>query len=230
MAHLHDLDVPFRTRLDLLRIGTERAARDGVFTAKVPGDRALLVVDQIACAAKGMTWEEHGELVDRKYNAARRRAGIGGALEWNVGAFSVDRAARDPARVPFASYPLPSVVCARLIGDYTIFVVETNGQVLAAALREAGINAEWVRPSAPGELALGEVLIEMKAKTGWPAGGGLTAELSRTLQMRQFELDRYLIEMVEQGTWIEGIRYLLGAHEIEGRPWPTYRDEYLTWV
>jgi hypothetical protein len=231
MARLCDLDVPFKTHLDLLRTGTERAARDGAFAAKVPGNRAILVIDMIACAAKGLDPEQHSSIVDRKFGAARRRAEIATRLEWNVSALSVDRTGRDPARVPFASYPLHSVACARLIGDYSVFAVETNGQALAAALSDAGLNAEWVRPATIGELAPGEVLIEMKTKTGWPIGNrGMTIEWSRTLQLRQFELDRYLIEMLEQDTWIEGIRYLLHQYDIDGRPWPTYEDEHLTWA
>ncbi len=44
-ARLFDVDVPFRTHLDLLALGTERAAREGIFAARVRGDRALLVTD-----------------------------------------------------------------------------------------------------------------------------------------------------------------------------------------
>jgi integrase len=89
-----------------------------------------------------MTAEEHGELVDREYNAALRRAGIGGNLEWNIAALSVDRAARNHARVPFASYPLHSVVCARLIGDYTVSAVETmDRNELGALLVAAGLGS-----------------------------------------------------------------------------------------
>jgi hypothetical protein len=44
-ARLFDLDVPFKTHLDLLALGTERAAREGIFAARVRGDRALLVTD-----------------------------------------------------------------------------------------------------------------------------------------------------------------------------------------
>lgn len=231
MARLCDLAVPFKTHLDLLRTGTERAASEGVFAAKVPGNRAMLVIDMIACAARGLDPDQHGSIIDRKYGAARRRAGIANGLEWNVGALSIDRTGRDPARVPFASYPLHSAACARLIGDYTVFAIETNAQALTAALSGAGLDAEWVRAATDGELTPGEVLIEMKAKTGWPIGNrGTSIEWSRTLQLRRFELDRYLVEMVEQDTWIEGIRYLLHQYDLEGRPWPTYQDEYLTWA
>jgi hypothetical protein len=55
-------------------------------------------------------------------------------------------------------------------------------------------------------------------------------ELSRTLQMCRFELDRYLIELFDQDTRIEGIRYLLADRQIEGRPWPHYRGEDQVWL
>jgi hypothetical protein len=55
-------------------------------------------------------------------------------------------------------------------------------------------------------------------------------ELKRTLQMRRSALDRYLIEMIEQDTWIEGMRYMLADSNMEGRPWPTYRDEDQVWI
>lgn len=44
-ARLFDVDVQFKTHLDLLALGTERAARDGIFAVRVRGDRALLVTD-----------------------------------------------------------------------------------------------------------------------------------------------------------------------------------------
>ena len=44
-ARLFNLDVPVRTHLDLLALGTERAAREGIFAARMRGDRALLVTD-----------------------------------------------------------------------------------------------------------------------------------------------------------------------------------------
>jgi hypothetical protein len=53
MQRLHDLDIPFKTHLDLLRTGTERAARGGIFTVKGPGARALAVTDLHGCGIKG---------------------------------------------------------------------------------------------------------------------------------------------------------------------------------
>ncbi|MGE5288182.1 MAG: hypothetical protein ACM3ML_13490 [Micromonosporaceae bacterium] len=148
---------------------------------------------------------------------------------------------RDPTRVPFAAYPLDPVACARIIGDYAIFIVETSGPALADSLRRAGIDAQWVLPPTQQyrELQPGEVVMEMTARTSAPVpehiirayGPGVTAELSRTLQMQRSELDKYLIELLDQATWIEGIRYLLADHQFgDGRPWPHYRDEDQTWA
>jgi hypothetical protein len=151
-ARLYDIDLPYKTHLDVLRLGTERAARDGIFTAKLPGDRALLVTDLFGCTADGWTDDEWPDAVGRKFTAALRRAGIGDDRQWHVMATSLDSVSRDPARVPFAAYPLHPVVCARIIGDYAIFHVETDGPALADSLRRAGIDTRSVlpRPSSTG--------------------------------------------------------------------------------
>lgn len=44
-------------------------------------------------------------------------------------AISLDSVSHFPVRVPFASYPLHPVACARIIGDYTVFNAETSGPV-----------------------------------------------------------------------------------------------------
>ena len=239
-ARLQDLDVPFKTHLDVLRVGTERAATEGIFVAKLPGDRALFVTDIYGCNAQGWSEEEFADRLDRKFTAALRRAGIGPDRTWNIHATSLDSVSRDPLRVPFAAYPLHPVACARLIGDLAVFFVETNGPALADSLRRAGIQARWVRPPGGSELKPGEVLMEMTAKASAAVPDAiaervlhrrdLRMELSRTLQMCRSELDRYLIEIIEQHTWIEGMRYMLANHLIDGRPWPHYRDEDNVWV
>jgi hypothetical protein len=156
-------------------------------------------------------------------------------------ATSLDSVARDPGRVPFAAYPLHPVACARIIGDYAIFHVETSGPALADSLCRAGIDARWVLTlaSGPRELRPGEVVMEMTARTVTPApphisralGPSITLEFSRTLQMCRSELDRYLIELLDQNTWIEGVRYLLADYQFgDGRPWPHYRGEDQVWV
>jgi hypothetical protein len=108
---------------------------------------------------------------------------------------------------PFAAYPLHPAACARLIGDLAVFTVETSGPALAKSLRDAGFETRWVRPpDAVGDLAPGEVVMELSVITGSQLlPGGLRAEATSTLQMRRSVLDQYLIELVDQDTWIEGL-------------------------
>jgi hypothetical protein len=170
-ARLYELDLPYHTYLDVLRLGTERAARDGIFTAKLPGARALLVTDIYGYTAGGRTGGEWPDAANRKFTAALRRAGISDDRQWHVTATSLDSVSRNPARLPFAAYPLHPVACARIIGDYAIFHVETSGPALADSLRRAGIDARWVLPPAQQyrELQPGEVVMEIITKTATPA-------------------------------------------------------------
>jgi len=239
-ARLYDLDLPYKNHLEVLNDGTKRAAADGLFTAKLPGDRALFVTDIYGFTTRGWKEDEWPDAIRRKFTPALRRAGIGDDRRWHVTATSLDSVSRDPMRVPFAAYPLPSVTCARIIGDYAVFNVETSGPALAEALRRAGLDAQWVVPPAEGptELQPGQVVMNITTTAVAPAPPGLvralhrpgvTMELTRTLQMRRSELDRYLIELLDQNTWIEGIRYLLADYQVEGRPWPHYRGEDQVW-
>jgi hypothetical protein len=227
-ARLFDVDVQFKTHLDLLDIGTKRAAREGIFAARVRGDRALLVTDIYGCNAQGWTEEEFAERLESKFSAARRRAGLGPRQPSDIHATSLDSVSRDPQRVPLAAYPLHPVACARLIGDLAVFTVETSGPTLAKPLGSAGFNARWVRPpGAVGDLAPGEVAMEISVITGSQLlPGGLRAEASSTLQVRRSALDQYLIEFVDQDTWIRGLRRMIADPSAQGRPWPTSRPRH----
>jgi hypothetical protein len=236
-ARLYDLNVQFKAHLEILRLGTERAAKNGFFTAKLPGDRALLVSDLCGYSLKGWSDEEWAQRLQRKHTAALRRAGIGPDRTWNIHATSMDSVSRDPTRVPFAAYPLQPLACARIIGDLTIFHVETSAIALERSVRAAGIDAKWVRPAGGRELGSGEVLMNMSTRArstmvgkllGGPADLGL--QVTRTLQMKRSDLDHYLIEMLDQDTWLEGIRYMLADSALNGRPWPHYRGEHQVWL
>jgi hypothetical protein len=231
-ARLFDVDVQFRTHLDLLALGTERAARDGIFAARVRGERALLVTDIYGCSQQGWTGEQFTERLERKFSAARRRAGLGPRQGFDVHATSMDSVSRDPQRVPFAAYPLHPVACARLIGDLAVFTVETSGTALATSLHDAGFQTRWVRPpEAVGDLAPTEVVMDLTVITGSQLlPSGLRAEATSTLQVRRSALDQYLIELVNQDTWIKGMRRMIADPSAQGRPWPTYRGEDRVWL
>jgi len=236
---LYDLDVPFNTHLEILRDGTRRATSDGIFAARVPGDRALLVTDFLGCNAQGWTDEQYQERIEKAYAGALRRANLTDDPEWLITATSMDLVSRDPVRVPFAAYPLHPVICARIIGDYTVFNVITSGPALEDSMRRAGIEARWVRPPGSGELTPGEVVMEMTARTSFPVPEatarilhrpGLRAEHVRTLQMRRSELDMYLIQLLDQNTWLQGVNYMLADPLLNRRPWPHFRGEDNIWA
>ncbi|MEV7886951.1 hypothetical protein ACWD3I_29480 [Streptomyces sp. NPDC002817] len=227
---LHNIDTPLRTHMGLLQTATQRAATDGIFAAKAPGSRALIAVDLHGVTSQEWTREEFRQRVARQWNAARRRARIGDQPDLNMHATSLDTVSRDPLRVPWGVYPIHPVAAARLIGDVMTLTVETSGPSLAADLTARGISAQWVRPPGTGELMVGDVLMEIHRQTEWRAPNGLTAQISRTLQLKRSEMDRYLIELMDQDCWAAGIQHLLLSPDTSERPWPVFRDEGHTWL
>lgn len=226
---LYDLDIPLATHLNLLDVATGKAADEGIFAMKVPGSRALVVVDLLGCQARGWDADEFAERFDRQHAAALRRAGINSQHDQHVSATSLDAVSRDPLRVPWGIYPIQPIAAARLIGDVSIVTIETSGPALASDLQRAGIDAAWTLPAGSPDLVAGQVVMEMRSESRTPLGKQ-DMVLSRTLQLQRSELDRYLIELVDQKCWIPGIRYLLGSPGTPGRPWPVYRDEHLVWA
>ncbi|MFE0087693.1 hypothetical protein [Streptomyces sp. NPDC058991] len=230
---LHDLDLPLRTHLDVLREASERAAADGIYVTAVPGSRVLSFVDQYGCVQQGLSSARFNERLEQTVGAVLQRSGIAaGREDHNIHATSMDSTARDPLRVPWGNYPLHSVACARLIGDYAVMTVETSGPDLTRLLQVAGLDARWVRPPGKTNLQQGEVVMEIQRQEELRAvalPGGLKMTPGWTLQMRRSELDRYLIELLQPGSWVAGIKHVLAARQA-GRPWPHYRNEHEIWV
>ncbi|WP_433894216.1 hypothetical protein [Streptomyces sp. CA-111067] len=230
---LHDLDLPLRTHMNLLSDALQQAAAEGIYSTPVPGSRILSVVDQFGCSQQGMSSAVFNERLQQSYGAALRSAGIAtGREDHNIHATSIDSTARDPLRVPWANYPLQPATCARLIGDYASVTVETSGPALARLLEVSGLDARWVRPPGKADLKQGEVLMEVHHQEQLRAvalPGGFTMTPGWTLQMRRSELDRYLIELLQPGTWVAGIKHVLAARQA-GQPWPHYRNEHEIWV
>jgi hypothetical protein len=229
---LRELDLPLCTHLDLLRTATEQAAAEGLHVTDVPGSRVLAVLDQYG-AQQALPPEQFDQRLDESFSVALRNAGIGERREDNIHATSLDSTAGDPLRVPWANYPLHPVVCARLIGDYAVMTVETSGPVLARLLQVAGLDARWVRPPRHKDLQPGEVVMEIRRQEHLRTvllPGGLTVTPGRTLQVCRSELDRYLIELLDLGSWVAGLEHLLAATAQVGRPWPHYRNEEEVWA
>jgi hypothetical protein len=191
------------------------------------------------CAARGWTLNDFHERAERKIQARLRQAGLTDDRQLHINATSFDSVSRDPLRVPFAAYPLHPVACARIIGDLTVFTVETSGPALADSMRRAGIDARWVRERSRDELKPREVVMEMATRSPfrvpgevgrWIREAGKEAEHVRGLQMQRSEIDMYLIQLLNQETWIGGIRYMLNDAGLKARPWPHYRCEDEVWV
>jgi hypothetical protein len=82
-----------------------------------------------------------------------------------------------------------------------------------------------------GDLAPGEVVMDLTVITGSQLlPGGLRAEATSTLQVRRSALDQYLIELVEQDIWIQGMKRMIADPSAQGRPWSTYRGEDQVWL
>jgi hypothetical protein len=229
---LHNLDLPLRTHLDQLRTGIEHAAVDGIYATDIPGCRALMVIDQSACATKGMTLDNFNSESNAAFDSALSRAGIEARRDLSIHSTSLDSAALDPQRVPWGNYPLHPIACARIIGDYTVVFVETSGPKLAHLLGLTGLDARWVRPPGNGELAPGEVVMEIHREDRLRSvtlPNGFSMVPGKVLQMRRAELDRYLIELLKPGPWAAGIKHLVEKME-SGQPWPHYRNEHEVWV
>ena len=176
------------------------------------------MTDIYGCNAQGWTEEEFAEQLDRKSSAARRRAGLGPRQPSDICATSMDRVSRDPQRVPFAAYPLHPVACARLIGDLAVFTVETSGPTLADSLGSAGFNARSVRPpGAVGDLALGEVVMELSVITGSQLlPGGLRTSGRRhestspgACQCCAMGIPGIAIQPVDEGNSESAVRFLI---------------------
>lgn len=125
---------------------------------------------------------------------------------------SDDMVARSPIQPPWAIYPLPPVMCANLITDLAIYVVDLSSEPLLAALRSVGLGAEWVLPQGQETLEQGQVIL--RAYHG-----------SHGVEVKPSDMQRLLLELVDVRTWAESIKRLLTLDGVSGHPWPYYPDE-----
>jgi hypothetical protein len=115
-------------------------------------------------------------------------------------------------------YPMPPLTCACLIVDALMYTVTISSESLLGALDDAGIQARWSLPSGLEQLQPGQVVLEAK-KHG-----------RRPVQMKQAELRRVCLELVDLPTWVQSVNFLLETANESGRPWPNYRDEWRVWA
>ncbi|MBB4910546.1 hypothetical protein [Actinophytocola algeriensis] len=214
-GRLIQLDIPYKTHLELLNAAFDLAHKRGVQGMKVPGGRSLLASDIV----RGYNlWSEQGFLhhTAQEHLQATKRAGIlhRGHLVYMR---SDDFVARSPTSPPWAIYPLPPAVCARLITDYALFLVTMASEPLLEALEDAGLSAEWILPRSQDVVEQDEVVVRIHG----PA---------RTLELRWSEVQRrLLLELADLPTWAASVAELSDRTDIGPHPWPLFRDEQKVW-
>jgi hypothetical protein len=214
-GHIVKLDIPYKTHLGMLRDGFDRAASRGVLGMKVPGGRTLVTADM----GRGYTLWSEKEFIRQTHierRKAMRRARIADDANLLI-YFSNDMVARSPAVPPWAIYPLAPEVCANLTVDMGLYMVMVSGEFLVGALETAGLSTKWVLPADQPELLPGQVVLRVN-------------DGRRGVEIRQAEMQRFLLELVDLDTWIDGIKEMLRRDNVGGHPWPQYSDEWKVWT
>ncbi|VVJ21483.1 Uncharacterised protein [Amycolatopsis camponoti] len=215
-GRLVQLDIPYKTHLDLLGRSFELARRRGVQGMKVPGGRSLVTTDIV----RGYELWSEQELIDRtaaEHLQATKRARILGKGQL-VYARTDDMVARSPTMPPWAIYPLSPELCTRLIADYAMFIVTMSSDSVLAALDDAGLAAECVLPLDQEVIDSEQVVLRVHTRT-------------RTIELRWVEMQhRLLFEMADLPTWARSVKQLLDADNTGRHPWPLFTDEWQVWA
>jgi hypothetical protein len=214
-ARFVQLSTPYKTHLSMLREGFELAQRRGAQGMKIPGGRALMAADM----RRGYEIWPEDEFIANSEQAFKRACKRAGIVDYRqvVGSRSDDRAARAPTHPPWAIYPFPPILCANLIFDMAFYVTGIEGSSILDALHRAGLAAEWVLPPSQEQIQPGQVV--MRIYNG-----------SRGLELREPEISRLALELVDLSTWVDGIKEMLSQTGLSGRPWPCFADEHKVWV
>ena len=210
------LDIPYRTRLNLLGRAFDLAHERGVQGMKVPGGRALVATDIV----RGYELWSESEFIDR--TAVEHRQAVKRARMLDVGhlvyARSDDLVARSPTMPPWSIYPLSPAWCARLITDYAMYFVTMSSESLVAALNDVGLAAEWVLPRDQETVQPDEVVLRAYRGT-------------RTVELCWAEVQRrLLLEMADLPMWAEGVRRLMQHHDSGRHPWQSFSAEWKVWA
>lgn len=215
-GHIVRLDIPYRTHLDLLRVAFGLAQERAIQGMKVPGGRALVVSEIVRGYQR---WPEQ-EFIDRTaiehLQAVKRARVLDSAHLLYVR--SDDSVARSPTAPPWAIYPLPPEVCARLITDYAMYIVTIASEAILAALGEVGLEAEWILSRDREVVQAHDVVLR--------AHNGIQA-----VELRWFEVHgRLLLEMADLDTWAEGVKEMLQHRKTGPHPWQSFAEEWKVWA
>lgn len=214
-GRLVQLDLPYKTHLDLLGRSFELAHGRGIQGMKIPGGRSLVTTDIV----RGYELWSEQELIDRtatEHLQATKRAHILGKGQL-VYARTDDMVARSPTMPPWAIYPLSPELCTRLIADYALFIVTMSSDSVLAALDDVGLAAEWVLSADQGDIEPDRVVLRVGSH--------------RRIELRWVEMQRRLLfEMADLPTWAESVKQLLAVENTGRHPWALFADEWRVWA
>ena len=209
------IGIPYKTHLAMLRDAFEIAAKRGLADMKLPGGRVMIAAD----LRRGYELWSEDEFLERTGIAQERVLRRANLLNVGNHVFygSDDRTARSPIQPPWAIYPLPSVMCANLIADQSVYIVTVSSEPLLGALRAAGMSAEWVLPSGQETMQPGQVILRAYKGT-------------RGIEMKPSDMQRLALELEDMSVWVETVKTLLSKDDLSGHPWPCYGNEWKVWA
>jgi hypothetical protein len=212
--------ISYRTNLKALREILDLAhQRTGIQGAVASPGRAVIAAS-LYTAPEHYPAEAFNDRLGTELARYRSKIGIRSA-DHHLTFTSLDQVARQPARPPWAIYPLAPEVAASLIADAMFFIVCMSPDAIIAALARAGVEAQWLQ-RLDGTEQWSKPLLKVAVRTGnrlW--FNSLNPEAIACL----------MLELVDLTAWSQHVRSTLSGDIAPGtQPWPYFRDEYKTWI
>jgi len=217
---LVEIDLPYRTHLNVLRDALGLARQRKLQAVRVPGGRALVAANLFAGPPADIE-EESVSLFVAALESVKRRARI--ANDDQITMRSVDVVGRTTATPPWSIYPLSAEMCASLIADVAFFYVSMSGRSVIEALDRHGVVAEWLqpldRPVNYHEPVLQVTRLDLRRRRG------------TRVTMNPYELNRLLLEFVDLDTWAQSVASVLARSDLgKVAPWPYFTKEHEVWA
>jgi hypothetical protein len=97
------------------------------------------------------------------------------------------------------------------------YAVGISSLPLLNALHDAGFGTEWVLPANQEQLQPGQVVLRIY-------------QGSRGVELRQAEIFRLTLELVDLPTSVGSIKEMLARADLSDHPWPYFADEHRVWA
>lgn len=213
---LLQVETSLATDLHLLEVALDLADTRGIAGVKAPGGRALVAGNALTLAHAGS--DPDATLADWNSHRQRtlRRAGID-SHRHHLTMRTADWAARNPATVPYAVYPLTPTHCADLICDFSMVEIVASIDAILAAARGRGVVGQVLLPDAHGELTADQLLFRLDATNG------------RSVIVHTGVVNQLLAELVTVDSFLDALEVLLAYPRPPSNPIVVYRHEEAVW-